>query len=170
MRSKFWDKIDSTETTSILNRKWHFAQSYRRLHHNCVTVYKEYVRSGRGGRPCCVSVSSMAQCCGSTLVTDDSPLFTLSVDLIGYSVAEEPLYPCVYIWGAAGLHDCALRFHWSATRSLQKKPNKPLIKWDVLPGIQIPRSMGLFVNKDSVCVCWRVTGHVPSLLGDRVST
>ena len=41
------------------------------------------VRSGRrcGGLLCCFSVSAMAQWCGSTLVTDDSRLFTLSVDL-----------------------------------------------------------------------------------------
>ena len=44
----------------------------------------ESVRSGLcgcGGLLCCFSVSAMAQWCGSTLVTDDSRLFTLSVDL-----------------------------------------------------------------------------------------
>jgi len=43
-----------------------------------------YVRSGLcgcGELLCCFSVSAMAQWCGSTLVTDDSRLFTLSVDL-----------------------------------------------------------------------------------------
>jgi len=42
------------------------------------------VRSGLrgcGALLCCFSVSAMAQWCGSTLVTDDSRLFTLSVDL-----------------------------------------------------------------------------------------
>ena len=46
--------------------------------------YVTYVRSGLcggGGLLCCFSVSAMAQWCGSTLVTDDSRLFTLSVDL-----------------------------------------------------------------------------------------
>ena len=36
---------------------------------------------GGCGLLCCFSVSAMAQWCGSTLVTDDSRLFTLSVDL-----------------------------------------------------------------------------------------
>ena len=36
---------------------------------------------GGCGLLCCFSVSAMAQWCGSTLVTDDSCLFTLSVDL-----------------------------------------------------------------------------------------
>jgi len=38
--------------------------------------------------------------------------------------------------------------------SYKKKPSKPLIKWDVLPGIQISSGRGLFVNK----VCMRVDG------------
>ena len=39
------------------------------------------LRLGCGGLLCCFSVSAVAQWCGSTLVTDDSRLFTLSVDL-----------------------------------------------------------------------------------------
>jgi len=48
-----------------------------------VGIYNS-VRSGLcgcGGLLCCFSVSAMAQWCGATLVTDDSRLFTLSVDL-----------------------------------------------------------------------------------------
>jgi len=59
---------------------------------------------------------------------------------------------CVYIWGATGLHDCVL---YPPTRFLHRRPGKSLIEWNVLPRIQISRSIGLY--KQRLCVCWRVT-------------